>query len=126
MTAPPRPCYEPGMVDPERLRRYARRPITATFRVRDAADPTQGDVVFDSLDVSQGGAFLQSDLLLEVGEVLEVIFAVPGRIRPIRTRARVAWATRHDPSKGTPGMGLEFLDLSDEDRLAISEFVGAP
>ncbi|OGQ78005.1 MAG: hypothetical protein A2289_21330 [Deltaproteobacteria bacterium RIFOXYA12_FULL_58_15] len=105
----------------EQQRQYLRRPIHASFRVRDAGDPSQGEILFDSVDLSQGGAFLESELLLEIGEMVEVTFGLPGKIRPIRATARVAWAT----GKGTCGMGLEFVNLNDEDRQAIAEYVHA-
>jgi uncharacterized protein (TIGR02266 family) len=111
------------MSDFERQRRFSRRSIKATLRVRDAADPSQGEIVFDSFDVSAGGAFLESELLLEVGTEIEVVFALPDRLRPVRARARVAWATRHDRAKGVSGMGVEFTDLSDDDRQSLAEFV---
>ncbi len=110
------------MTDPERQRRYVRMPISASFRVRDAHDPSQGEILFDSIDLSQGGAFLHSELLLEIGDELEVTFGLPGEIRPIRARARVAWATRGDVT-GKAGMGLEFLDLTEEAKRSIDQFV---
>jgi uncharacterized protein (TIGR02266 family) len=108
----------------ERQRRFLRRSINASFRVRDANGPGYGEILFDSTDLSQGGAFLHSDLLLEVGDELEVTFGLPGEIRPIRVRARVAWATRGNAEQRA-GMGLEFLDLTDADRGAIDRFVRA-
>jgi uncharacterized protein (TIGR02266 family) len=104
-------------------RRHVRRPVRVSIRVRDAENPTEGEVLFDALDISQGGAFLQSDLLLEIGAELEVTFAIPGEIRPIRAHARVAWATRTASAKGSAGMGLEFVDLNEADRKLIADFV---
>jgi len=110
------------MDDPERQRRFVRRPIKASFRVRDANNPGHGEILFDSIDLSRGGAFLHSELLLEIGEELEVTFGLPDEIRPVRARARVAWATRGDAT-GQSGMGLEFIDLTEEARDAIDRFV---
>ena len=107
---------------PERKRQFDRKPISASFRVRDVNDPGQGEILFDSIDLSQGGAFLHSELLLEIGDELEVTFGLPGEIRPVRARARVVWATRGDATIKA-GMGLEFLDLSDDARQAIERFV---
>ena len=78
------------MDDPATMRRYLRRSVRVSFRLRDANDPSVGDILFDAVDLSQGGAFLRSDLLLEVGETVDVTFGLPGEIRPIRARARVA------------------------------------
>lgn len=111
------------MDDPARQRRYVRRPISASFRVRDASDPSQGEILFDSIDLSQGGAFLHSELLLEIGDELEVTFGLPGEIRPVRARARVVWATRGGGDGEKAGMGLEFIDLTEEAAQAIDRFV---
>ena len=104
-------------------RRHVRRPVRVSVRVREVDDPTDGEVLFDALDLSQGGAFLQSDLLLEIGAELEVTFAIPGELRPVRAHARVAWATRVATAKGSAGMGLQFVDLSEADRQRLAEFV---
>ncbi|MEE8408214.1 MAG: PilZ domain-containing protein [Myxococcota bacterium] len=104
-------------------RKYLRRSVEVAIRVRNLEDPMQGDLQFDVLDLSQGGAFLRSDLLLEVGEEVEVTFRLPGEIRQIRARARVAWATRQSDHKGVAGMGLEFVDVGAQDRSAIAAFV---
>lgn len=111
------------MDDPALARKYLRRSVGVSIRLHDAESPTHGDILFDVLDLSQGGAFLRSDLLLETGEEVEVTFDLPGEIRPIRARARVAWATQKSDHKGVAGMGLEFVDLSPADRVAIAAFV---
>ena len=111
------------MDDPATMRSYLRRSVRVSFRLRDANDPSQGDILFDAVDLSQGGAFLRSDLLLEVGEIVDVTFGLPGEIRPIHARARVAWATRQDGHKGHAGMGLQFIELANHDREAIASFI---
>ncbi|MBI3180483.1 MAG: PilZ domain-containing protein [Deltaproteobacteria bacterium] len=103
-------------------RRFLRRAVQVTFRVRDAEDPAQGDLLFDAVDLSQGGAFLRSDLLFDAGQELGVTFELPDPERSVNVRARVAWATRAD-HKGAPGMGISFVDLAGPDREAIAAFV---
>jgi c-di-GMP-binding flagellar brake protein YcgR len=58
-----------------------------------------------------------------VGDIVDVTFGLPGEIRPIRARAKVAWATRKEDNKGGPGMGLQFIELEDRDREAIATFI---
>lgn len=111
------------MHDRAAMRRHRRREVKVTFRIRDANDPSHGEIGFDTVDLSQGGAFLHSDLLLEVGEIVEVVFSLPGEIRSIRARAKVAWATSKEEIKGGPGMGLQFIELDDRDRDAIAAFI---
>ncbi|MBI5508329.1 MAG: PilZ domain-containing protein [Deltaproteobacteria bacterium] len=104
-------------------RRHVRRSVRVAVQVAHAGEPGYGEISLDALDLSQSGAFLQSDLLLETGDVVTLTFTVPGEIRSISARARVVWATRHDVQKGSPGMGVEFVDLSDADRQIIGAFV---
>jgi uncharacterized protein (TIGR02266 family) len=104
-------------------RRFVRRPLRVSVTVRDAGDPSDGEILFDALDLSQGGAFLESELLLEVGEELEVAFTIPGDLEEIRAQARVAWATRVTAVKGKVGMGLEFANLDVAHRERIAGFV---
>ena len=65
------------------------------------------------------GAFLRSDLLFEVGEMLVMEFDLPGG-RHIRTQGRVVRVARGGAKDRFPGMGLEFIDLSPDDRAAIA------
>ena len=108
------------MTGPEQHRRFARRPILVEFRVRDADDVAGGEIVFDAVDLSEGGAFLRSEILLERGDRIEISFTLPNPAITIHARARVAWVTHRDDAKGEPGMGLEFLDLRDDERRAIT------
>jgi hypothetical protein len=61
-------------------------------------------------------------MLFEVGEVLTLQFALPDG-RDIRVRGRIVRATRDLREDGgkdrLAGMGVEFVDLSAEDRAAI-------
>ena len=110
-------------------RRYVRRPIAVEFRIHDAesADAAQrGELLFEAveaIDLSAGGAFLRSDLLLSAGDLVDVIFTLPGETTPLSARARVAWATPKNKEKGDAGMALEFVELSEATRAAIASFV---
>jgi c-di-GMP-binding flagellar brake protein YcgR len=87
--------------------------------VSDAARRVRKPIRFSSGDVSGGGAFLRSDLLFEVGEVLNLEFDLPGGYH-IRAQSRVVRVARGGQKDRYPGMGLEFLDLSPDDRAAIA------
>jgi hypothetical protein len=96
------------------VRRYERKPVAA--KVTGKEDAGFGHLFFDSQDLSLGGAFLKADLLLEIGEELALELSLPDG-RKFDARARVAWVRR---SEGSGGMGIEFLDLTQEakDQLA--------
>lgn len=103
-------------------RRFVRRAIAVEIRVNETTDDSSSELAFDSLDLSEGGAFLRSELLLEVGDILEVSFTVPEGPR-VHTTARVAWVSHKRDVKGESGMALEFLNLDPAARQAILKFV---
>jgi uncharacterized protein (TIGR02266 family) len=121
----------PDLIDPEdpvnngtNSRRFARFPLDAEVEVGDGQ--IGGELHFDSQNVSQGGLFLGTDLLLEVGETYWISFALPGTSVAIRTRGRVVWVNKepdeNDPTD-RPGMGVKFLDLTDAERAALASFL---
>ena len=61
------------------LRRYNRYPLSVEFKLSDATDPVHGEILFDTVNVSAGGAFLRSDLLMDIGAEVDVAFSVPGQ-----------------------------------------------
>jgi len=93
--------------------------------VSDAASRARTGIRFDSADVSGGGAFLRADMLFEVGELLLLQFTLPGG-RAIRAQGRVVRATREvdEGKERFAGMGIEFVDLPEEDRAAIDAQLG--
>lgn len=101
-------------------RREERAAVEARFSARDATGA--GTLTFTSADVSTGGAFLKSDLLLEQGESLSLHFEVPGA-GAVQAQARVAWVRRFPEEGQIPGMGVEFVVLRDDERAAISRWL---
>jgi c-di-GMP-binding flagellar brake protein YcgR len=102
-------------------RREPRAALELPVVVSDAANRVRGGIRFQSADISTGGAFLRSDLLFEVGELLTLQFKVGSgaAARDVRARGRVVRVAR-DPAKDpVPGMGVEFVDLSADDRAEI-------
>jgi uncharacterized protein (TIGR02266 family) len=104
---------------PRDTRRHPRATIEVPMMVSDAAKRVRKPIRFASGDISGGGTFLRSDLLFEVGEMLLMEFDLPGG-RHIRAQARVVRVARGGPKDKYPGMGLEFVDLSPDDRAAIA------
>lgn len=102
-------------------RRFSRRTLAVDFAARDGLGA--GLLIFTSADVSAGGAFLKSDLLLEPGEELSLECHLEGKKSPIRARARVAWVRRFPESDQPAGMGVEFVGIDDDDRAALRDLV---
>jgi uncharacterized protein (TIGR02266 family) len=98
-------------------RRHVRRTLAVEFRAGDADG--QGALELSGADLSAGGAFLVSEVLLEPGETLSLEFKIPGRNAPVRAGARVAWVRRFPSPEQPAGMGIEFLRLSPQERDAL-------
>jgi len=98
------------------MRRYSRRSLSLPVLVTEAADDLQAAISFDAADLSQGGAFLRSELLFEVGEVLDLEIHVAPGLR-VRARGRVVRVSRAEEA---PGMGIEFVELAPEARQALA------
>ena len=99
-------------------RQHARVDLEILVSVSDAAQKVRKPIRFASTDLSSGGAFLRADILFEVGETLVVEFRLPNG-RQIKAQGRVVRVTRGGQKDRSPGMGIEFVDLSAEDRAAI-------
>jgi c-di-GMP-binding flagellar brake protein YcgR len=110
------------------MRRFDRRSAELPVTVRAAGNSVQGGIHLDSADMSEGGAFLRSELLFEVGESLDLEIPLPnGTV--IKAAGRVVRVSRTRERESVPGMGIEFTKLSLQDRRAIAaSFVkpGAP
>lgn len=72
-------------------------------------------VEIETLDLSVGGMFLRSELLLEVGERVLVVFTVPGTTHQVMVDASVVRVSH----SGTAGMGLAFDKLPRIDAMVL-------
>jgi two-component system chemotaxis response regulator CheY len=87
-----------------------------------ANDMLSDFVASHTLDVSLGGAYIETNNPLSRGERLELKLFLPNDERPISCQCRVAWANLSSPvspsrNQHPSGMGLEFITLEDEHRL---------
>lgn len=103
------------------LRRHVRKAVRVEFTCRE--ESAAGELVFDSADVSAGGAFLVSDVLLELGDTLKLSFALPDGTK-LACAARVAWVRRFPARGEDPGQGVEFTGLTEFDQRALETFLG--
>jgi len=75
-------------------------------------------------NISNGGIFVATWDLLDIGTELTISFVLPDG-HQVTTRGRVTWvreAPEHD-SELTPGMGVEFEDLAQGGRRAVQAFI---
>jgi uncharacterized protein (TIGR02266 family) len=103
-------------------RRHTRRTLNVDFRGKDAGG--EGELTLVGADLSTGGTFLRSDVLLEPGETLALEFHAPGASTSLKAQARVAWVRRFPDGATAAGMGIEFLAMPDADRRLLAEALG--
>lgn len=91
--------------------------------------PYQKKILTDySVNMSTGGVFIESSMILPEGTEVTVKFNLPNSDTVIVTKARVAWVNDLSSLKKPslpPGMGLQFLDLSLQDLHSIRVFLDA-
>lgn len=105
---------------PHNVRRFDRKSTLIPVVVRAQGNKIQAGVRLDTTDLSEGGLFLRSDLLFEVGE--DLILEIPiGDGKVTLAHGRVAWVTRGSGKKAAAGMGIEFARLSALDRRALAD-----
>jgi uncharacterized protein (TIGR02266 family) len=75
-------------------------------------------------DISEGGLFIATYNVFDVGHRFELEFALPGQPVPWVVLCEVRWVRVFEAgSKLIPGMGVRFLDLTPEAREVINRFM---
>jgi uncharacterized protein (TIGR02266 family) len=132
---PPPPGARPAAaVDPQDAERpYVRPPHPHRVDASSGQRTVTGSVDLESEsniytgftnDVSEGGVFIATDDLLDLGTRISIEFSLPDDPRPVRVRGSVRWLRVENPNSDfPPGMGIQFLDLADDDRHRIARFV---
>jgi type IV pilus assembly protein PilZ len=77
-------------------------------------------------NISAMGIFVKTMEPLAVGTELDLTFAPPD-VEPFKLRGKVQWVNplREDGDNPNPGMGVQFLDLSNEDRERLVHVIHA-
>ena len=85
-------------------------------------DDGQGIYYHHVSDLSSGGLFLEKGLLLPVGSRMQLELTLP-TARSIRAEGIVV--TKVQRSKKQSGNGIRFEKISEQDRLAIEEWIAS-
>ena len=73
-------------------------------------------------NISEMGIFLLTEQPLPVDTKIELRFAAPGQPEPLRVQGEVRWVVH--PGSGAPaGMGIKFVDPTDEFRQRVRELI---
>ena len=98
--------------------------LTTHILIRVAAG--EASQMATAIDLSQGGLFIETRQPLQTGARVQLQLAPPDERRdPVELAGTVAWVGRHGRG-GPSGMGIEFVDLSDEQRAAIAKLFQSP
>lgn len=97
-------------------RRYPRTALSVRVFALDF-----GDFEAQSINVGLGGMYVQTDVPIPVGSRLTIAFSLGGVAH--RVDAEVRWVSRSE--RFEPGLGLQFLDLSESTRAALAEHIAA-
>lgn len=76
-----------------------------------------------TFNLSCWGVFIRTPAPLGAGENVVLRFQLPVHDQRIRAMGRVVWANKDERKWGGTGMGIQFLDLSAEDRNAIERYL---
>jgi hypothetical protein len=103
-----------------KMRSHTRHALEVAVTILASSDgaSSAGHVLFDTRDLSTGGAFLKSTSLLEIGEELALELHL-GNGKPVRARCKVVRVERKPPT----GMGISFLKMDPLDLAALRAFM---
>lgn len=76
-----------------------------------------------SVDISQGGLFIETTHPREVGTELELWLAIPGAQHDVRLKGTVMWIRREAASDQPPGMGVQFRQVENDCGQLIDQLV---
>jgi uncharacterized protein (TIGR02266 family) len=77
-----------------------------------------------AVNLSRGGLYINTDKPMPVDTVVKLLVTLPGAHFPVELKGRVTRVNAQGGgSQESPGMAVEFLDVDDDKRSRIEEFV---
>ena len=78
-----------------------------------------------SENISSGGIFIATHFPAKIGEKVPLVFKLPNSPRSLEVVGTVRWFREYNPFTPniSPGMGLLFEELSEEDAEIINEYI---
>jgi uncharacterized protein (TIGR02266 family) len=73
-------------------------------------------------DINDGGLFIETEKPRPAGTEVAMRFNLPGSDQPVQTVGRVVWV-RSAGGDSPPGMGIEFDELTRDDRQQINDMI---
>ena len=100
-------------------RRYPRIPLTLEMRCPNRTKP----FTFVTRDLSAGGVFIQSQSVFPLGEKIDLSCKLPYAHGDLLLKGRVVRHSQEQETGIIDGMAVEFENLSDTDRRALTQYI---
>jgi len=98
--------------------------VPSRFPVQCGKDPKKLRAA-QALNINAGGLFVETDRLHPVDTLLTLEITLPAQKPPFRVRGRVAWVNHPEWVKTSSlpsGMGIQFVEISDEAVAAVRNY----
>ncbi len=105
-------------------RRFPRLAVTWPVTMLTSQGPIEGEVK----NISLGGAFISCREQPDANEAFRMVIKIPDHRQFIRATARIARSDIYDPDdkNGLTGIGVRFIEISDDDLQYIREVMAKP
>jgi type IV pilus assembly protein PilZ len=112
------------MADQSQKPTVAPRPPRLEYELPVAYKTVAGFVTDWATNISRGGLFINTQKPLPVGTHVKLIVSLPGTEFPFDLTGRVTRVNEtHAAPNQVPGMAIEFVDVDEEMRIRLEEFV---
>jgi len=109
-------------------RNFTRTPVSMNIRLSESGDDMS--IKFDISNLSEGGVFVKSSILWEPDQEFDLSFTLPGQDKEIKAKGKVVRSDdkysiflSQETDSSIPGMGIKFIEISEEDTALIKEFI---
>ncbi|MFV2082764.1 MAG: TIGR02266 family protein [bacterium] len=102
-------------------RRHPRAPIYVEVRYGKVTE----DVTDHILNISRSGIFIETFSPNNPETFLKISFYLPDTGHTFEITGKVAWQRTAATAEGPPGMGIEFVDISEHDANILEDFVNS-
>jgi len=109
-------------------RNFTRTPVSMKIRLSESGDDMS--IKFDISNLSEGGVFVKSSILWEPDQEFDLAFTLPGQDKEITAKGKVARSddtysifVPEESDSSIPGMGIKFIEISEEDKQLIKKFL---
>ena len=99
-------------------RKYPRAPLSGTVRFYDWNRPLSADAT----EISASGMFLRTESTLPEGSMVTLRVSLPGLQKAFTVLGKVVRTVRGSLLR-PPGLGIQFVDISAQDRRTVLEYV---